>query len=284
MKKGVFLIFLFVSQTLFSQDTLSFNVFDIKKEPIAYASVVFNDSIGTSSFGNGQVKFIIKAEYVGVFDTVKISCIGYKDTAVLINSIALNDTIFLKENLWSLDEVTVNPNSKYRKRKIGNRRLTVTSCTTNYKYGDLMEEAFRIRNIDKKSQILSINFKIKEIIDSARVDVFILSSDKKTHLPKKRIIRDKISTTITKKGKVSIDVSDMDIFIKKSKDFFLVLRPQVLTRTGKISFAGFDSMNRKWRQMVFFRNWASLDSYWIEKRYADSYMVTKIFTEVEYKK
>ncbi|RZT92464.1 carboxypeptidase-like protein [Ancylomarina subtilis] len=106
------ILFIFYSSLLFSQQKIKARVVDDNRTPIPYASIVLENSpLGTIT--NPEGYFEIKHPYVGKFDNIQVSCIGYQtkffpiDSLLEIKKGKQTINLILKKQAYNLQEVIV---------------------------------------------------------------------------------------------------------------------------------------------------------------------------------
>src|SRR5665213_1572513 len=113
-KISFFIVFVIAYSFPLSSQTYSGQVFDSKnKQTLSYVNIgIPAKGVGTISDEAGKYKLILDKEFEN--DTLQFSLIGYKSIFIsvrnyLANFSALNDSIFLEKNVYSLSEVIIKP-------------------------------------------------------------------------------------------------------------------------------------------------------------------------------
>ena len=95
MTNRIILVFLLRLHSIFSQAQIFLNgkiVDKSSKQPVAYANISINSTIGTASNENGEFHLKIEPEYLNQY--VNISCIGYSTVLFSIASSCLTKASF----------------------------------------------------------------------------------------------------------------------------------------------------------------------------------------------
>ncbi len=180
-------IFLFSTVvSLIAQTKVSGYVFDEKKEPVAFASVLFKNST-TGTITNEDGRFYLESS--DNWDTLSISFIGYQTVELeLFKKVNYDVKIILKEVIESLDEVVIITGKQSKKnnpaidilRKIWERkRSNGLNQFDQYQYDKYEKVEFDINTIDS-ALIKSKFFRGMEFIFS-EVDTSRVTG--KTYLP-----------------------------------------------------------------------------------------------------
>ncbi|GAA3785966.1 hypothetical protein GCM10022271_18170 [Corallibacter vietnamensis] len=111
MLKQLLLFFvLFISITGFSQITIKDNK---TQSPISYATISFGN--GQGIFADDEGVFVFTKKLYHDVDSLRISALGFKE--YVTDTSALPKTIFLEEEISTLDEVVIHANLENRKFK-----------------------------------------------------------------------------------------------------------------------------------------------------------------------
>ncbi|GAB4478816.1 MAG: hypothetical protein OHK0057_30220 [Thermoflexibacter sp.] len=138
------------------QKLITGQIFNDFKEPLPYASVFISNKPNTGTFTNGQGFFSLKAD---ILDTLFISHVGYESTKIIVSD--FRGTVFLKESMFQLKEITVSTRKK--------TRYTIQKLGTYWEKPDINwflrgrdNYALLIpNNIKQEGFIKSLYFKIK---------------------------------------------------------------------------------------------------------------------------
>jgi len=209
--KSTFLLLLFVTTQLFSQQVLfKGTLLDSKtKKPVVYANISFLETTkGISSTENGSFAMYMHQKYMN--GQIHISCLNYKDT--IVNASVVNNTILLlqpKQN--ELEEVvlTKRVNRTFLQDKVKKKVHGVHSVGMR-----MMAKYFPNDRKNKYCNYLSkvtIYFS-KRHNKKSKFRVRIFSKDDKTGLPKDDLLNVNLPVTIKEKQlHVAIDISSYDI-------------------------------------------------------------------------
>jgi len=197
------------------------------KTPIAYATIkVLHRTKGAVSTKNGHFELELQKS-----DSLYISCLGYYDTII---SNIIFDTIYLKQNVINLSQVTVVA-KKFRKKYIlgngSNYLKQKLSCTytenqTNgcyYWFSGGSAEFAEIINLPDSAnryRINSVSLPVKKI--DCWKPFFIKIYTVTDNIPNNLILQDLItpsSSVSTKKGKLLIDLKEKKIFLEQMSSF-----------------------------------------------------------------
>ena len=104
MRLLIYIILILKINLVFSQEK-TFIICDNNKEKISFANIVLDKKkcIGTTTNIDGVIKINIEQNY----DTVEISCIGYKTAKLAWKDFILKDSIFLTKDFFQLSTVTI---------------------------------------------------------------------------------------------------------------------------------------------------------------------------------
>ena len=105
-KQIILLLLLFQFQANIFGQSLTGNIIDNLKEPIAGVNIL-NTSSGKHTHSDDNGNFVLKA--IEMNDTLKISHIGYDEKKIAVHSLSLPITIMLDIKPISLDEVVISP-------------------------------------------------------------------------------------------------------------------------------------------------------------------------------
>ena len=109
-----------------SQVKVTTIVSDEKGAPIPYATV-YNNSTNSGVITNDEGRFEMNAQ---PDDVIVIRCLGYQEFQSVADQLQKDDTVILKDAIFSLDEVIVTPNSNDAKSIVKKFRFRIPS---NYK-------------------------------------------------------------------------------------------------------------------------------------------------------
>ena len=158
--KYIYIFFLLVAVSTFSQVKVSGTIIDESNEPIPYANVTFKGSIvGTVSDENG--KFYLESD--NTYLELEVSFLGFEKKIVSLKARNYDLVIILQEGGDSLDEVLVYSYSGKQKKK-GNpavdilrkiwakKRQNGVLLYQQYEYDKYEKIEFDLNNIDDKFQ------------------------------------------------------------------------------------------------------------------------------------
>jgi hypothetical protein len=129
--------------------------------PIAYANTgILGKGIGTVSNSHGHFK--LDLNNLSDLDTLMISCIGYHPEKILLGDFKKEShhTIFLKQHIIELDEVTVRPLS-LKTSNLGNRTRS-RSIKAGFKENQLGYEMGVMMKVKRPVFVEQININIAE--------------------------------------------------------------------------------------------------------------------------
>ncbi len=186
MKKiKITLIYLFLTTITFAQTKVKGIVIDEMDEPVAFANVIFKNSIkGTITDENGNFYLESNKSY----PELEISFMGYETKVIPIKRNNFNLKIVLKETANSLDEVVIysgkvkrkgNPAIAILKKIWKNKRRNGIFLYKNYAFDKYEKIEFDLNNIDEKFKKKKV-FKGMEFIFD-KVDTSSVTG--KTYLP-----------------------------------------------------------------------------------------------------
>ncbi|WP_316755032.1 carboxypeptidase-like regulatory domain-containing protein [Pedobacter aquatilis] len=215
------LLFLFTSAFLLkakAQELISGKITDAKGGPLSYVNIgVKGGKIGTISDVKGNFKLSIPQDLLA--ESFTFSCIGFQEQTFSGTELAKqpNLQITLSEKIELLNEVKIS-NTKRKVRKLGiTGRTPMVSIPTSSKTStDIFEQA-RLIHLQSAAKILDASiFLISN--DQREVTIRVNFYAFKNGMPAERLIEKSIiKRKILKKGWLSIDLSDEDIYI--AQDF-----------------------------------------------------------------
>lgn len=216
MLKNVILLLLvstFIGK-LEAQQLINGKITDHKGNPLPYVNIgIKGGKTGTVSSIDGVYTLNIPNQLLK--DTVTFSCIGYQEQRFLANDLASknNMQITLTEKVAMLNEVKIsNAKRKIRKLGITGRTPMVSIPTSSLVSTDIFEQA-RLIHLKSPAKILNANiFLISD--DEREVTIRVNFYAFKNGVPAERLIeKNIIKKMVLKKGWLSIDLSDQDIYI-----------------------------------------------------------------------
>lgn len=220
----VFFLF-FLHNILFSQTDIQGKVLDLNTNaPLPYVNIGFIEKeIGTVSNEDGTFKFSFDSSKLSSNDTLKISCLAYRDYKLPFSKLLLlgSDSLVIKmkSDVIRLSEVVVVGNKKRARRK--KEKIVGYSEVGKLKNGSwqgkeaLGGELVTKINVNKKKRQLNMFFfhVLENASDSLLIRVNVY--DGTTKVPEKKLTNQNIIYTLkTKMGKVGIDLIPYDIVIK----------------------------------------------------------------------
>ena len=131
-----------------------------KNKPVSFAYVIISSPDRNLIFvsdENGKCK--IQFDNYAASDSVLVTCIGYKNTKVLLSSI--KDVIFLDPTDYKINEIVVKP-AKTRLIKLGNLANT-TFRSTNFAFGS--QKVIYIPNNGITGKILRIRYYMHDFFE-----------------------------------------------------------------------------------------------------------------------
>lgn len=194
------------------------------KNSIPYASVgLLHKNAGVVADSNGL--FSLNLESFSESDTLRISAIGFEEQNFLVahcKTYFINDGIFnfeLVPKVKDIDEVKISPTSS--KIITSGNNIKSSMIIAGFQNKNRGAELGTVLKYSKKrkGQILSFNFNITGHLNDTilfRINVY----DLKNGVPNKNILDEPIFfKSIPTEGKLTLDVSELDLFIKE--DCFL---------------------------------------------------------------
>jgi hypothetical protein len=185
MKHYILLFIFLVTTSLFSQVKVSGLIVDEQDEPIAFANIIFKNSIkGTTSDENGKFYLESKKTYT----ELSVSFIGFETNIIPLKKVNYNLKIVLKETGANLKEVVIytgkikkkgNPAIAILRKIWGKKRKNGIYMHPQYQYDKYEKIEFDLNNIDEKFKQKKI-FKGMEFIFN-KVDTSNITG--KTYLP-----------------------------------------------------------------------------------------------------
>jgi hypothetical protein len=225
MKNTIFLLFI-CSQTY--AQTINFKGKLLDKEtnkPVVYANISFlKTNIGISSLEDGSFNLEIDKKILQ--EKVHISCLNYKDTIVLAQSL-FQKTLFLQPKSFELKEVVISKKvdrelevDTYKRRDIkatfGGRQSNPWTVAKFFKYREEYKETPYIKD-------LSVYFGAMIVREKSKFRVRLFKIDTITGFPSEDLVhKEIIAYSKLLNGKVKIDVSKYDIEFPK-EGFFVGL-------------------------------------------------------------
>ncbi|WGH75826.1 carboxypeptidase-like regulatory domain-containing protein [Tenacibaculum tangerinum] len=223
----VFLLFCFISTTIFSQTVVLKNtVIDWHtNEPVAYANISFlNENVGVSSDENGVFSLQINKQLL--HSKVHISCLNYKDTIVLASTLQ-SKPLKLQPKLYELEEVVISKKAdrelvvdKYKRRDIrsgfSGRKGSPWTVAKYFPYKNEYESVPFLKSI-------TVYFTSLMLRKKARFRIRLFKIDENTGEPSEDMLKEDLIVDVKKtNGKVEVDVSKLDIVFPQ-EGFFIGL-------------------------------------------------------------
>ena len=222
----------------------------VDKKPVAYVNIgIAGKGTGTVSDSNGKFTIILPDSLLS--ESLKFSCIGYKNQSVkvrdLIKSMTNNTAdIILHENIFSLSQVVVKP--KNLKTKVVGNKNNNKNASAGFRSNDLGSELGTIMKIKKAPAFIeNVNFNIAQNdIPNAKFRVNIYSV--KNNLPDSILLKQPIYiTTSLSSGTLSLDMRPYNIWV--NGDFMVSLEWIENYETSKLHFCvGLMDSNSLWRK------------------------------------
>lgn len=240
MLKNVTLLFIitaFIGRAE-AQQLISGKITDRKGNPLPYVNIgIKGGKNGTVSNIDGVYTLSIPNQLLK--DTVTFSCIGYQEQSFLANDLSSknNRQITLTEKVALLNEVKIsNVKRKIRKLGITGRTPMVSIPTSSLTSTDIFEQA-RLIHLQSPAKILNANiFLISD--DEREVTIRVNFYAFKNGQPAERLIEKNIvKQMVLKKGWLSIDLSDQDVYIDHDFVVSFEYLPNGKTDNKRIVFA-----------------------------------------------
>jgi hypothetical protein len=194
---------------------------NLTKKPVPFANIYYPiSSIGTSSDENGYFKLQVLSTGMSNFDSLSISCVGYKTKKIDVQSITgnHNSKIYLMPQPIELAEVIIKPRKRIKEQiKIGNVDF--------FRHGHILigsKKAIYFKANQPNAKLMGVSVKPRETCDSAAL-LLSFYSVKENGTPDKLISKDRIVFSGFKNKEWNkIDLSGFNIIIPQY-DFFVVL-------------------------------------------------------------
>lgn len=240
MKKILILLTLLIFNLNFSQIILG-KVLNEDKNPIQSARVgIENTEIGdlTDKNGNFQIDFSnidknakLKV-YVSEFNPYEIKVGDFTNS---------NGEIILNEKIINIEPININQ-KKYKYKNFGTSNAKTNYCGYNSEIKNRLFNEYAIKVENKKHlkvRTINVNIVKFEVKDSATLIFDIQNASNGFPDDKKSLTNETLKLTINKddikNNKVSLDVSDKNIWI--NKDFFVLVRVDE-SLNGRLYFGG----------------------------------------------
>lgn len=238
MHKNLLLLFLtLVTSHVFAQQVISGKVTDLKGNPLPYVNIgIKGGNTGTVSTREGVYTLTLPDWLLK--DTITFSCIGFNELNFAGYDLmkSNNFQITMIEKVALLNEVTVsNTKRKIHKLGITGRTPMISIPTSSLTSTDIFEQA---RLIHLKSPAKILNANIFLISDDAReVTIRVNFYGFKDGFPTGRLIeKNIIKQKVIKKGWLSIDLSNEDIYIDNDFVVSFEYLPNSTTDNKRIVF------------------------------------------------
>jgi len=239
MIKNVLILFFisFFAGQATAQQVIIGKVTDLKGSPLPYVNIgIKGGKTGTVSNREGVYTLTIPDQLLQ--DTVTFSCIGFEEKSIVAGDLSKNNNmkIMLTEKVALLKEVTVS-NAKRKTRKLGitGRTPMISIPTSSLTSTDIFEQA-RLIHLSSPAKILNANIFL--ISDDAReVTIRVNFYGFKNGQPTGRLIEKNIvKQKVIKKGWLTIDLSDQDIYIDNDFVVSFEYLPSSTTDNKRIVF------------------------------------------------
>ncbi len=183
-----------------------------KNTPVAFASLTFyNDTLllgGTYADENGLINCILPENC----SIVKISRIGFRDS--IIETINLQDTIFLLEELSLLNEVVVLPDTNRLTQFIGFKKERNSQSYIAFEGAQFItkiENAF-----NEERQVKSFVFYVRKSKTRKNAKAKVIFFENENGKPGKQLAIEKvISIENYSKGKIEVDFKETNLMLPK---------------------------------------------------------------------
>ena len=239
MIKNVLILFFITSVAgqAIAQQVISGKVTDLKGNPLPYVNIgIKGGKTGTVSNREGVYTLTFPDEFLK--DSITFSCIGFQEKAYIGSDLSgkKNMKIMLTEKVALLKEVTIS-NVKRKTRKLGitGRTPMISIPTSSLTSTDIFEQA-RLIHLPSPAKILNANIFL--ISDDAReVTIRVNFYGFKNGQPTERLIEKNIvKQKVIKKGWLTIDLSDQDIYIDNDFVVSFEYLPNSTTDNKRIVF------------------------------------------------
>lgn len=186
----------------YQNDTLVFYVFDKLNNPIELAGAVYlNRKIGSFSSSIGKIVLPVIND-----DSIKITCLGYRDTVISIQKIKLTNQIFLQINPNVLPDLNIRNYTLLPRLEEAGFFKDVSENFCINQYGSQI--AVMIDNTPKKGILNQIQIRHQKTTYESYLRIHIYENDPLTNLPDKDIFDSIIiCRIIPKTNKTIIDLS-----------------------------------------------------------------------------
>lgn len=216
MRKNILLLLfmaVFLGQAM-AQQLISGKITDLRGKPLPYVNIgIKGGKTGTVSNAAGLYTLSLPDELLS--ETITFSCIGFQEQTFFGNDLVKKNNlqITMTEKVAVLNEVKIrNTKRKLCKLGITGRTPMVSIPTSSLRSADIFEQA-RLIHLQSPAKILNANiFLISN--DEREVTIRVNFYAFKNGLPAERLIeKNIIKRRVLKKGWLSIDLSDEDIYI-----------------------------------------------------------------------
>jgi len=220
-----------------AQQVISGKITDLKGNPLPYVNIgIKGGKTGTVSNSDGLYTLSIPDQLLK--DSVTFSCIGFQEQSFIGSDLSKknNTQIKLIEKVALLNEVKIsNTKRKIRKLGITGRTPMISIPTSSLRSTDIFEQA-RLIHLKSPAKILNANiFLISD--DEREVTIRVNFYGFKDGLPSGRLIeKNIIKQKVLKKGWLSIDLSNDDIYIDDDFVVSFEYLPSATTDNKRIVF------------------------------------------------
>lgn len=207
MKAIIFLSFSLCPFSIFAQTVIRGTLCSQKLEAIPYVSIQLLDKkIGTDADIGGRFELTCWPD-----DSLLITCIGYRDTIVSAGYFTTNDTLFLSQNAYTLDEIVLG------KSVIQTDGIADKKFASSVVSGTLKERLEVVTKIEipqklKKFRINRIFIKARKFDGNNPIRLHIYSINDQG-MPEDELLKQSVILTKNnfRKGLITVDVTEQNI-------------------------------------------------------------------------
>lgn len=255
--KFISLYLLFISSSVLSQSVIINGIVaDDSSKGIPYAGLSV-PSKNIYLLADEEGEFSISFEINSGTDSLFVSCLGYKSTAVRISDYIADHShkIILKKSAFQLNEFTLNGNAEMKTFGNSSHFPGVHGCFENPKDSNLYQVAQLIETGNIRTKILSAHLFLTDVnIDSGNIRITFYSIDSTS--PSENILFSKLFINHPLQTKwVAFDFRDENLIL--DKDFFISYEflPAKRSKRPSVFFGGTLQNGNLYERQSFFHHW-----------------------------
>ena len=218
------------------------------KKPIAYANIgIANTQIGTISNEDGS--FALQVPALNANDTLRISAIGFGKRNVLLRNINHSLTLYLKEQIIQLDEVTITSSKEKNKFfELGNKKVSGGVLETDA--GSSIALLIENKNPERKDFSFPVYLQkarvriLRNNLPSFKLRIRLYSVDSLTRAPATDLLNQSLVVESTmRNGWLEFDLAPLKYIV--TKPFYLAIE-RILTASDRAKISnGYQEFIRK---------------------------------------